>query len=177
TNSSQSYTGLAAGSHTFTVTATDTAGNPGSATHTWTIDTTAPTVTLASQPANPTSPTSASFGFSANNTISNGSCTVDGPGPAPSATSSSQSYSGLTAGSHTFTVTATDTAGNPGSATHTWTIDTTAPTVTLGSKPANPTSQTSASFSFSANKTIASWSCKLDGAAAAPCATSSSQSI
>src|SRR5207302_2049052 len=43
---------------------------------------------------------------------------------------SPKSYSGLSAGSHTFDVRAVDNAGNTGSASSfTWTIDTTAPTV------------------------------------------------
>ena len=63
--SPQSYTGLADGSHTFQVRATDAAGNtdPTPATYTWTVDTAAPDTTITAQPdrpeqldATPTSP-------------------------------------------------------------------------------------------------------------------------
>ena len=50
------YSGLAEGSHTFQVRATDQAGNvdPTPATFTWTVDTTAPNTNITSQPADPT---------------------------------------------------------------------------------------------------------------------------
>src|SRR5205085_1173274 len=135
------YSALAAGSHTFTVTATDPAGNTGNASSTWTIDTSAPTVTITAQPANPTNSTSASFSFTSSKTGSTFQCKLDG-GTNTSCTSP-VSYTGLAAGSHTFTVTGTDTAGNTGTAGSTWTIDTSAPTVTITAQPANPTNQTS----------------------------------
>src|SRR5207302_712563 len=132
-------------------TATDPAGNTGTASSTWTIDTTAPTATITSAPANPTNSTSASFSFTSSKTGSTFQCKLDG-GTNTTCTSP-QSYTGLAAGSHTFTVTATDPAGNTGNATTTWTIDTTAPTVTITAQPANPTNSTSASFSFTSSKT------------------------
>src|SRR5205807_527765 len=170
--SPQGYVGLAAGSHTFTVTATDPAGNTGTASSTWTIDTTAPTATITSAPANPTNSTSASFSFTSSKTGSTFQCKLDG-GTNTTCTSPA-SYTGLAAGSHTFTVTATDPAGNSGNASSTWTIDTTAPTVTITSAPANPTNSTSASFSFSSSKTGSSFQCKLDAAAAASCTSPAS---
>src|SRR5437870_11489159 len=139
-----SYTGLDAASHTLTVTATDPAGNTGTASSTWTIDTTAPTVTITAQPANPTNAINASFGFSSSKTGSTFQCQLDGA--TASACTSPTGYVGLAAGSHTFKVTATDPAGNSAFATSTWTIDTTAPTVTISSGPASVTNSTSASF-------------------------------
>src|SRR5207244_6796129 len=94
----------AAGSPTFTATATDAAGNTGSASSTWTIDTTPPTVNITAQPANPTNATSASFSFTSSKTGSTFSCKLDG-GTATTCTSP-QNYTGLAAGSHTFTATA-----------------------------------------------------------------------
>src|SRR5205814_2160453 len=136
-----SYTGLAAGSHTIKVTATDPAGNTGSATTTWTIDTTAPTVTITAQPSSPTNQTSASFSFTSSKTGSTFQCKLDG-GTNTTCTSPT-SYTGLAAGSHTFTVTATDPAGNTGNASSTWTIDTSAPDTTITASPPASTSSTS----------------------------------
>src|SRR2546428_516590 len=169
--SPQAYAGpLAAGSHTFSVQATDTAGNTGTASYMWTIDTTAPVVTISSKPANPTNATSASFGFSADKAGSTFRCKLDAGSYASCA--SPQAYAGpLAAGSHTFSVQATDAAGNSGTASYTWTIDTTAPVVTISSKPANPTNATSASFGFSADKSGSTFQCKLDAGSYASCAS------
>jgi hypothetical protein len=133
--SPQKYSGLADGSHTFQVEAADAAGNvSAAATYTWTVDTTPPTTTLTSVPANPANQASASFGFSASEP-STFRCKLDG-GALANCTSP-QTYAGLTDGSHTFQVIATDQAGNVGAAvSDTWTVDTTAPAVSLTS-PAN----------------------------------------
>ncbi|MFN8471225.1 MAG: choice-of-anchor Q domain-containing protein [Anaerolineae bacterium] len=140
-STSQSYSGLADGSHTFTVKATDNAGNtetPG-ASYTWVVDTVAPTTTITGKPTNPSNSASATFAFSASDGSGSGvasvQCKLDGASFAPCASSTSQSYSGLADGSHTFTVKATDNAGNtetPG-ASYTWTVDTTGPTVSVTS--------------------------------------------
>src|SRR4029077_6479330 len=100
------------GVHTFTVRATDAAGNAGSASRGWTIDTTPPSVSVTSGPADPTNATSASFAF----TASDGQvqCRIDGGSFA--SCSSPASFTGLGEGVHTFTVRATDAARNAGSA-------------------------------------------------------------
>src|SRR5205823_6328966 len=123
--------------HTFTVTATDAAGNTGTASSTWTIDTSAPTVTITSTPSNPSNQTSASFSF---NSEAGATLTCQLDGGTFTTCGSPAVYAGLTAASHTFAVRATDAAGNVGSATYTWTIDTSAPTVTITGSPPNVTS-------------------------------------
>src|SRR5207244_9540997 len=110
---------------------------------------------------------SASFSFTSSKTGSTFQCKLDG-GTNTTCTSP-QSYTGLAAGSHTFTVTATDTAGNTGTASSTWTIDTTPPTVTITAQPANPTNQTTASFSFTSSKTGSTSQCKLNARYATTC--------
>ncbi len=137
--SPKSYAGLSEGAHAFHVRATDDAGNTGSAADfAWTVDTTAPTATIDSFPDDPTNATSADFDFSSADGGISFQCRVDGG--ALAACASPESYAGLTDGSHTFDVEATDAAGNTGAAaSYTWTIDTTAPTTTIDGGPADPT--------------------------------------
>jgi hypothetical protein len=85
-------------------------------------DTTPPDTTITSGPSNPTSSTSASFAFTSSKAGSTYECKLDAG--AYAACTSPKSYSGLSAGSHTFSVRATDAAGNTDAspATQTWTI-------------------------------------------------------
>jgi hypothetical protein len=132
--SPKSYSGLSTGSHTFIVLATDAAGNADAspATQTWTIgaaaDTTAPNTTITATPASPTTSTSASFSFTSNESASTFQCKLDAA--AYAACTSAKVYSGSTMGSHTFSVRATDAAGNmdASAATKTWMISSTTPT-------------------------------------------------
>ena len=61
---------------------------------------------------------------------------------------------GTRRGSHTFQVRATDTAGNTDAtpASYTWTVDLTAPNSTIDSNPADPSNNTTPSFSFSSTE-------------------------
>ncbi len=170
----QSYSGLTDGSHTFTVKATDNAGNtesPG-ASYTWTVDTVAPTTTISNpKPSNPTNSTSATFTFSASDGGGSGvasvQCKVDNNPFAACASSTSQSYSNMTDGSHTFTVKATDNAGNtetPG-ASYTWVVDTTPPAAPVVTNPVNGSStnntKPTVSGTAEANSTVTVY---IDGA-------------
>jgi large repetitive protein len=165
------YTGLAAGSHTFEVRATDAAGNtdPTPAARTWTVDTTAPATSIDTAPADPTSDTDASFEFSSSEPSSTFECSLDGVVFAPC--TSPAAYTGLAEGAHTFDVRATDVAGNtdPSPATHAWTVDTTPPDTSIDSGPADPTTDTSATFEFSSNDASAAFECSVDGAAFTAC--------
>ena len=169
--SPRSYTGLAAGAHTFQVRATDAAGNVDAspASYGWTVDTTAPNTTITAQPPNPTNQTSASFSFTSTEAGSSFQCRLDGA--AFAACTSPQSYTGLTNGAHTFQARATDPAGNVDAspASYTWTVDTAAPNTTITAQPANPSNQTSASFSFSSTEAGSSFECSLDGVTFAVC--------
>ncbi|OGJ56684.1 hypothetical protein A2706_00635 [Candidatus Peribacteria bacterium RIFCSPHIGHO2_01_FULL_51_35] len=110
--SPQSYTGLADGSHTFQVKATDAAGNVDAspASTTWTIDTLAPDTTITSGPSDPSTSGTASFIFSATESGSTFQCTLDGA--AFTSCTSPKNYTGLGNGNHTFQVKAADAAGN-----------------------------------------------------------------
>ena len=170
--SPQTYTGLAAGSHTFQVRALDGAGNvdPSPASFTWTIDLTAPDTTLTAMPAVVSNSASASFSFSASE-ASAFECKLDSG--TFGACTSPQTYTGLAAGSHTFQVRALDGAGNvdPSPASFTWTIDLTAPDTTLTTMPAVVSNSASASFSFSASEAGSTFDCQLDGGGFASCTT------
>jgi peptidoglycan/xylan/chitin deacetylase (PgdA/CDA1 family) len=87
-------------------------------------DTTPPNTTIGSGPSGTVSSTSASFTFSSSEANSTFGCALDGS--AFSACTSPKAYSGLANGSHTFSVRATDAAGNVDAtpATRTWTINT-----------------------------------------------------
>jgi len=124
-DSGVSYSGLAEGSHTFSVRATDDAGNQGAAaTYTWEIDLTAPTVTITSHPDSRTNSTTAIFGFSGEYVVSF-TCSLDGA--VATTCTSSKEYTGLAAGPHTFHVYGVDSSGNQGGDSYTWTIDLTPP--------------------------------------------------
>lgn len=151
--SPKSYTGLAGGSHTFAVRATDTAGNVDStpASQSWTIDTAVPDTTITAGPSGLTNQTTASFSFSATEPATF-ECQVDA-GSWTECTSP-RSLTALSDGSHTFAVRATDVDLNtdPSPASRTWTVDATAPTIT-GRSPADgatgvaTTSRLTATFS------------------------------
>ena len=166
-----SYKGLLPGTHIFTVKATD-AGNHSETnppSFSWTIDTTPPHTTITSQPLAWTNSTSAAFSFSSSKAGSTFRCRLDA---APFALCVSPlDYTGLVAGSHTFAVVATDAIGNidPTPPHYTWTIDTTPFGTTITSQPSNPSNSKSASFSFVAKKSGATFRCSLDNSSFSAC--------
>jgi hypothetical protein len=87
----------------------------------WTVDTQQPDTTISSGPANPTTATTASFAFAANES-SSFECSLDQA--AYLSCASPRSYSGLAVGTHNLLVRATDLAGNleTSSAQYQWTI-------------------------------------------------------
>ncbi len=163
--------GLSDGSHTFQVRARDAAGNldPTPASTSWTVDTTAPETTITGQPPNPSNSTSATFTFSANDPAASFECSLDMGGFAPC--TSPLSYATLADGNHTFQVRARDSAGNVEAtpAIYDWAVDIAAPDTFITAQPPNPSSSTSATFSFASTKAGPSFECKLDASAYAPC--------
>jgi len=89
-------------------------------------DTMPPETAIDSGPSGTTSSTSATFAFSSSEAGSTFACSTDGGGSVPC--TSPVTLSGLAAGTHTFSVRATDAAGNadPTPAARTWTVDPTA---------------------------------------------------
>ena len=112
------------GTHTFYVTAVDGSGNqdPIPAYQTFTVDTQPPETTIGSGPLGNTISRTASFAFAASEPGPGFSCSLDGA--AFAACVSPASYAGLKLGAHTFSVRATDAAGNVDAspAARAWTV-------------------------------------------------------
>ncbi|MBV8762405.1 MAG: hypothetical protein JO257_34290 [Deltaproteobacteria bacterium] len=120
------FTGLTQGLHLFDLKATASGKTVAIPSYRFTVDTTAPTVTITGVPSPAlTNQRTATFTFDAGESVST-TCSVD---TAPVACTSPVSYSGIIDGWHRFTVTGTDAAGNASSATFDWTVDGTAPVV------------------------------------------------
>lgn len=161
---SKTYSGLPDGSHTFTVSATDPAGNTAEDVYTWTIDNVPPTVTIVQAPNSVSDLKSPTFAFSVNDGAV--TCKLDSGSASPCL--SPKTYTNLPDGDHVFTVSSTDAAGNTGQDAHTWRIETKLAVATLSDKPRNPSTSTSARFHF-ASRAGATFECSLDGAAFTAC--------
>ncbi|HZJ63993.1 MAG TPA: hypothetical protein VFD36_10795, partial [Kofleriaceae bacterium] len=168
--SPQDFT-LAGGAHTFAVRAKDLVGlvDPSPATRTWTVDTTPPPVMITATPNNPTNSTTGAFGFSSSDATAAFACHIDAG--AFAACTSGFTFAGLTDGSHTFTVRATDPVGNASSASFTWSIDTVPPTATITAGPPAASPSPSATFSFTTAGAPVVVACSLDGGAFTACAS------
>jgi sugar lactone lactonase YvrE len=164
------YTGLTEGSHDFAVRAIDASNNPGNpTTYSWDIDLTPPNVSLTGGPAegSTNNNTGPSFSFDADEPVLGFACSLDGA--AYVACSTGDSFP-VTDGAHTFTVRASDAAGNTGvSGTRHWTTDTTPPNVNITSGPSGVTTSTNASFGFTSGDPNATFTCDIDGTGFAPC--------
>jgi glucose/arabinose dehydrogenase len=119
--SPKSYGGLAAGSHTFQVRATDQANNtdPTPATFTWTIDTAAPETNITSGPVGTVTVRDVSFSWTGTDDTASVANLVYAYrldpielGFSPFGPATAKSYSNLANGSFTFYVKAKDQAGN-----------------------------------------------------------------
>jgi large repetitive protein len=167
--SPKSYSGLAAGTHSFRVRVKDKSKYSDPTVFTWVIDLTAPPApTITAHPSSQTSATTASFSFTDSEAGVSFQCKLDA---APyAACTSPTTYSGLTLGSHTFSVRAKDAAGNvSGPTSFAWSV--VPPTPTITSKPANPTNQTSATFTFSDTLAGVTYLCALDTATFTSCSS------
>ena len=158
----------------FSVKATDLAGNAGNAVgYSWTIDTTPPTTEITVRPGNPSNDGSPTFSFTVSEGGSSFACKLDDGAFEPCI--SPKTYNAVAAGSHTFSVRATDAATNIGSPeTYSWTIDATAPTTSINQKPVNPSNESSPSFAFTASESGGQFECRLDTGSFAPCVSAKS---
>lgn len=161
------------GSHTLSVKARDAAGNTDQtpAVFSWTVDTVPPLTTIINKPSNPTNAVSGSITFTANESVSNYDCTLDGveiPG-----CSSPFILVSLVEGLHTFTVRSRDITGNSEAvaASYGWRVDLTPPSTAIQVKPPVLSSLNSATFTFASTETGSTYECSLDAAPFATCAT------
>lgn len=146
---------LASGPQKFEVRSVDRAGNFSSiASHSWTIDLGAPTVTITKAPGAYSNVTRPSFEFSGTDDggpIASYQCKIDS-GAYANCSSPFMVNSALSDGPHTFSVIGHDTVGNVSApAMYSWIVDTVAPTVTITSKPNAVTNSKSATFTMSVN--------------------------
>jgi len=184
-SSGKSYSSLADGGHTFKVRAVNSAGaDPTPAAYTWVVDTTAPEAEVQTHPPDPSAGNSAAFTYGSTEGGSTFECSLEPVGTPASfsgCASAGKTYpdaehpAPLADGEWTFAVRATDKAGNRGAAAEfTWTVegaapDETPPETTLLTRPPNPSSSPTASFTYESNEAGSSFECKLDGGAFATC--------
>ncbi len=143
---------LEEGSHSFTLVATDAAGNVASPVrHQWWIDVTPPDTVIDSSPADFSASESATFTFSAQNASSEPSfrCALGFGAYAPC--TSPFTVSALPQGVQVFSVYVVELNGSadPSPAHRTWTVDTVAPQLTIDFGPQGPTNVANPYFSFS----------------------------
>jgi hypothetical protein len=172
-------TSIADGSAAVTATAFDSAGNSSAQSRTITIDNTSPGLTVSG-------PDGATFGPGTTQTWTVGAsdattgppsvqCSVAAAGSGPSygacsGGSGSHSVSNLPEGSYTLSVKATDGAGNTTETTRTFAIDATAPQTSITGGPADGSSSTatSATFTFASDEGGSTFECRVYPAALTP---------
>ena len=175
TPSPKAYTDLADGAYTFSVRATDAAGNPDAspATRSFSVDTGAPDTTIDTGPTGTSANNDPSFAYSSDEPGSSFECRLDGPGAATGSfadcTPSPKAYTDLADGAYTFSVRATDAAGNADAspATRSFSVDTGAPDTTIDTGPTGTSANNDPSFAYSSDEPGSSFECRLDGPGAA----------
>lgn len=172
---SNSSFNLTQGNHTFFVRAKDDAGNVSpELNYSWKIDLTAPSVQIISMPSNFSNSGTAQFEFQGTDegtAISKFECQINNNGY--QSCSSPKLFSNLTEGPHKFEVRGYDSVNNVSAPTsYSWVIDTTKPIVSITSKPALVTKETSAAFAFNATDAlsgIARTECKVNNSTFSNC--------
>jgi hypothetical protein len=186
--SGATFHGLANGSHTFAVEATDAAGNQQVAPteFTWTVDnslldTTPPETTIDSKPSDPSGSFTASFTYESNEAGSTFECALDGTAFA-SCPATGISYTDLVNGSHTFRVRAIDSSSNvdPTPAGYTFDVESVPtpivpspragrPETTISAKPPAKIHDRTPTFRFGSDEAGSAFQCRVDGKPFKPC--------
>lgn len=138
------------------------------ATAAWTVDSVAPRTYFTLSPAGAVADTVARFAFASEEADVTFECRRDGVEDFPCTSPLELTVS---EGLHSLRVTAIDRAGqrDPSPPLCTWTADVTRPLVTFRSGPSGPTRSTAATFELEASEPNLTFSCRLDGGAAATC--------
>jgi len=131
------------------------------------IDITPPILSFSSAPSSLTNQTSADFAVSSSDAGTTYTYSLDGG--AFTATGGAFSLAGLSEGTHAVAVLGSDAAGNTAAISHSWTVDATAPAVTLSGEPAKVTGSDTNTFTFTATDThIGARYYRVDGGAWQP---------
>jgi hypothetical protein len=160
------------GTHVFRVKATGP-GGVASDSVTWKVTSGgagAPTVTLTQSPPTNWAFTQANFNWTTTGDVTDVTCNLDGAGATPCA--GVKSYPGLATGAHSFTVAVSGGSGSD-SKTYNWTIVApTPPTISLQTKPANPTTLVDATFTWAiGTNQVPTLTCTLDSVVQAECSS------
>jgi Bacterial Ig-like domain len=163
--SSHSLGPLDDGQHTFAVRATDEAMDTALDFRTFTVDATAPGITIDSGPTDPTSDSQPTFEFTAE-AGANVACSFDQGTPAfgpCDSTANDSPAAPLADGEWTFRVRATDVVGNSDTAVEVFTVDTTPPDTNILSGPAHGSisNDNDPSFSFDGSGDTEHFDCRL----------------
>ena len=160
---------LTDGDWTFRVRATDDASETATATRDFTVDTTAPNVTIDQGPTGPTNDARPTFGW-ATGPQNTAECSVDQGTAAFGACSSTSEHtppSDLPDGDYTFRIRVTDPAGNTASTTRNFSVDTLAPAAQVAGP--RKTEDRRPSFDVSSPDPEATLTCRLDSRPEVPC--------
>jgi len=164
---------LADGTHSFSVRATDAAGNRDDtpAERVWTIDTIAPDTILTAGPPPADNSVVAQFAFRASEPGVGFDCSLDDAGYLPC--TSGASFGPVSDGAHAFAVRARDRAGNldPSPAIYAWSVDTSTPDTQILGGPPGASASTTAVFTFISPDAGggARFQCALDGGGFTAC--------
>lgn len=121
-----------------------------------------PAVLIDSNPANPTSSTTAGFTFHGNPAATDFECRLD-LGAYADCDSGEVSYAGpLAEGLHTFRVRGSNANGTGASSIYSWKVDLTAPSASLTANPKDPSPGKTASFRYSSNEAGSKFECRLE---------------
>ena len=171
-----SKSGLSAGAHIFRIRAYDLANNISvEKSASWTVTLGVPIMNITAKPKPFENTPAANFSFSGtidNIALASYSCSLDGSAYLPC--TSPKPYTALPQGKHDFSVRGVSSSGTTSDPVSvSWVVDTIAPsTPILTSNVTSPTTQTSASISFTssdAGSMVASYQCSVDGGAYSAC--------
>lgn len=158
---------LAEGEHRLDVRATDSAGNTGTASHSWTVVVGPPPLELTVRPGRYSPSPTADFAFSSGRELAAAVCRID-EGQWESC-DSPVTFGDLRDGPHDFAVKVTDLAGNTATAGYGWDVDTVAPSVTIESGPADQTFASGVEMGFVSSELHSEFRCSLDRAPFVAC--------